>query len=88
MNRIVIAVLLIGGGVSAQTDTPVTKPDEVCASLVTEISAISSNHVELAEFPAYAKNRESGSRISTVPKILQQFPLNQEVFRFRPQCRV
>jgi len=63
MNRLVIAVLLIGGCVSAQTDTPVTKPDEVCASLVTEISAISSNHVELAEFPAYAKNRESGSRI-------------------------
>jgi hypothetical protein len=63
MNRIVIAVLLVGGCVSAQTDTPVTKPDEVCASLVTEISAISSNHVELAEFPAYAKNRESGSRI-------------------------
>jgi hypothetical protein len=25
---------------------------------------------------------------STVPKILQQFPLNQEIFRFRTQCRV
>ena len=56
-------MFLICGYLSAQSDTPASTPIEVCASFVSEISALASNHAELAEFPEYAETLNSASKV-------------------------
>ncbi len=63
MNRNLIIVFFIGGYLSAQPNTTASTPLEVCASFVSEISALASKHAELAEFPEYAETLNSVSRV-------------------------
>jgi hypothetical protein len=46
-----------------ENTAPLT-PEEVFASLVYHVAALATNHAELAEFPAYARSRESKLNIS------------------------